>query len=1224
MVDAQLRVELLGPPRAWLGDEELTLGPARQRAVFAVLAARAGHPVSRREVINAVWGESAPASAGGSVHTYISGLRRRMDPDRSRWSSGGVLVSEPTGYVLRLEPDKLDLHVFDELQEKAHRLLAIGEHAGAVEWLDAALALWRGEAFSGVPGPFAELHRERLAELRVRCVERRAKSVLELGGHAELVAELAVLVQEHPLRESLWESLMIALYRSGRAAEALEGFQHVRDILTEELGIEPGPAIRRVHQQILTNDPALNAAAQHRHAKLLSVVPPQVTRALQRDEQRGPFLGREAETRRLRTLVAEVVAGRGRSVWIEGEPGIGKSELLTVALADAGSRGCQVAWAAADELGQRFPLQVILECLGLEPPDETRTRGGSSDADPVLAVVDQLLAHVDELCARAPLMLVIDDLQWADDASVLMWHRLSAATRQLPLLLVAASRPSAHRVELAQLRRGVEARDDEVLPLTPLTIVDTEELITEMAGARPGPGLRALAARASGNPMYLREVMDALTRDGALDIVAGTADIKDLAVYEAPESLVAAVSGTLTFVSEATREALGWAALLGMEFAVAEVSAAMGKSPSELLGVFEEAVDATVIIEAGTQLAFRHPLLRHTLYEGIDAETRAARHRRTAQALADIGVAAERVAEQLVAMPLESDTWVVEWLAAHHDTLATRAPLIAVDLFERVLETRPGDRHREVLLVALVRVLFRLDRQPVELARQALEIVVNPDRAAEMRHVLAAMLHSQGDVAAAIEVLKPNDDPETPKLWRQRRRWLLANFRRGDLTDLNAAVIGAREAFAAALVSGELYPVGHSLQTLWLVNSIRRDHRTALYYIDRALTVLKNAGELADLRFDLLDNRMFSLQNLDRLPEAEGSLRSARELAAEYSLPHGLQVSAAVQHYWQGRWDEALVELDTVTEDGPAITFHGLREPGAAALLLHGVAALISGRRDDTVDAAAHLDAAEGHLPVTDAERESCDFLLVAQALAAERRGDARQAIELQRPILDPAYAQMMLRHQWLPDLTRLAIDAGDLDTARVALEVCEEEAAKEMVPARAAAAAARCRALLSGDPDSMLEVAEHYRRVGRRLEMASALEDAAVLLARSDRRAEAKSSFDTAIEEFARVAASWDVRRAESRLRDFGISRTLGAGGGSSTGWASLSPVEAEIAKLVAVGRSNPEIARELRLPRRTVQAHVARVLGRLGANSRVAIVGEVRKALLSAEGPDAGTSTG
>jgi DNA-binding SARP family transcriptional activator/DNA-binding CsgD family transcriptional regulator len=1213
VADTELRVEVLGPLRAWLGAEELVLGPARQRAVFAALAASEGHPVSRGELINAVWGDSAPASAEGSVHTYISGLRRRMDPERSRWSSGGVLLSEPAGYVLRLAPNNLDLHVFADLQDKAQRQLATGDHRGALASFDSALSLWHGEAFSGVPGPFAEQQRERLAELRVVCVENRASTVLKLGGHAELVAELAVLVQEHPLRESLWESLMIALYRSGRPAEALEGFRHLRNILIEELGIEPGSRARKVHQQILTNDPELAAPESPQQADLLSVVPPLVTRALQDTARRGPFLGRTNETLRLRKLVSEVLAGRGRSAWIEGEPGIGKSELLTVALADAGKLGCQVAWAAADELGQRFPLQVILECLGIEPSEADQPHRGSTDTDPVLAMVDQLLAHVDELCASAPLMLVIDDLQWADDASVLMWHRLSAATRQLPLLLVAAARPAPNRVELAQLRRGVEARDDVVLLLSPLTIVDTVELIGEIFGASPGPGLRTLAVRASGNPLYLREVMNALLREGAVDVVGGVADIRGSALYEAPESLVAAVSGTLDFLSGTTTEALRWAALLGMEFAVAEVSAVVGKSPSELLEAFEEAVAANVIIEAGTRLAFRHPLLRHALYDDIGEPTRTAWHRRAAEALAGIGVPVERVAEQLVAMRPDSDPWVVEWLVVHHGTLANRAPLIAVDLLGRVLEhCPPNDPRREVLLVALVLVLYRLDRDPEDLARQALSIAVNPDRVAEMRHVLAAMLHRRGEVAAAVEMLEPNDGPDTPKLWRQRRRWLLANFRRGDLTDLDAAITGAHDAFKAALVSGELYPVGHSLQTLWLVNSIRRDHRTALYYIDRALTVLKDAGELADLRFDLLDNRMFSLQNLDRLHEAEGSLRSARELAAEFSLPHGLQVSAAVQHYWQGRWDEALVELDTVTEDGPAITFHGLREPGAAALLLHGVAALISGRRDNCVDALAHLDAAEAHLPVTDSERESCDFLLVARSLAAERDGEPAKAIDLLAPVLDPTYAQMMLRHQWLPDLTRLAVDNGDLGTARKALAVCEEEAAKEIVPARAHAAAMRCRALLDEAPGAMLEVAEHYRRVGRRLEMASALEDAAVLLARNDRLIEAKAGFDAAVEEFAGVAASWDIRRAEVRLREFGISRRLGSDGGShEAGWASLSSVEVEIAKLVAVGRSNPDIARELRLPRRTVQAHVARVLGKLGANSRIGIVAEVRRQL-------------
>jgi DNA-binding SARP family transcriptional activator len=254
MSEAVLRVEVLGQVRAWLGDE-VALGPARQRAVFAMLAARAGRPVSRGELVDGVWGDAAPASAAGNVHTYISGLRRTLDPGRSRWTAGGVLRSEPAGYRLLLAPADLDLHLFRDLRRQARARADAGEHRRATELLDAALALWRGEAFAGVPGPFAERHRAHLAEERLAAVEARLHSLLALGEHAEVVAELAVLVRAHPLRESMWATLITALHRGGRHAEALEGVTHVRKILREELGTAPGPRIRLLHQQLLAGAP---------------------------------------------------------------------------------------------------------------------------------------------------------------------------------------------------------------------------------------------------------------------------------------------------------------------------------------------------------------------------------------------------------------------------------------------------------------------------------------------------------------------------------------------------------------------------------------------------------------------------------------------------------------------------------------------------------------------------------------------------------------------------------------------------------------------------------------------------------------------------------------------------------------------------------------------------------------------------------------------------------
>ncbi|WP_033293915.1 BTAD domain-containing putative transcriptional regulator [Amycolatopsis jejuensis] len=1195
-----LRVNVLGPLRAWRGSAEISLGPARQRAVFAMLAVAAGRPVPRAELIAGVWGDSPPASVEGSVHTYISGLRRALEPERTRWAASTVLVSGPAGYSLDLAPDALDAAEFEQHREAARRAADAGAHDRAVTELSAAMALWHGEALSGVPGQFAERHRAHLAELQLDTYERAARSVLELGGHQSVIAELTALTADHPLRESLRESLMLALYRSGRHSDALDVYRDARRTIRAELGVEPGPRLRELHQRVLAEDPALD---------LPRAEPEPGARAPR--TQVTQLLGRQSEVGQLRDLLGQVREGRGRAVWIEGEAGIGKSELLAQAFGEV--TGAQLAWVAADEMSMRFPLQVMHECLAIEPhsPDPRRARvalsadepvrriGGISD--PVLDSVDRLLALVDELCAESPLVLVVDDLQWADESSVLVWHRLCAATRQLPLLLVAATRPVADRAEVTQLRRGVEARGGLVLDLGPLEDVDVIRLVERQVGAGSGPGLRDLTARAGGNPLYLKEMLDALLQSGAVELEGGIADVPDPLRFELPDSLVAAVNRRLEFLPDETRDVLSGGALLGMEFAVGDIAAVLGRRPSDLLGPLEAAVAGNVLVDTGTQLAFRHPLLRQALYHRLTPEMRAAKHRQAAEALAGIGAPVKRVAEQLVAVPATVDPWVLDWLVEHQSAVSNRAPLIAVELLERALAgIEPGDSRHEALLIALVRVLFRLERRPEKLALQALELAEDPHNAAEMRHLVAALRFRRGDVQQAVETLGDSaEDPAMPELWRVRGRHLLANFRRGGLDDLDVAEANAHGARASA--NGDRYLTAHALQTLWLVDSVRRHHQSALSHVDEAIAAVGDEHELADLHLDLLDNRVFTLQNLDLLDEANHTLRVAGEVTRRHSMPIGLQVSVAVHRYWEGRWDEALVELDTVTEDGPAITFFGLREPGAAALLLHGVSALIAARRGDHAQAASLLDSAEEHAPATGAERESFDFLLAAHALVVYQRGDLPEAIRVLEPILNPTYAQMMLRHQWLPQFVQIALEADDRAAAERALAVCEEEAAKELKPARAFAAAEWCRGLLFEEPAPVLRTAEHFRSVGRKPELASALEDASVLLARVGRLDAAHAAFDEAASLYTDLAAAWSLERAESRLRALGVRRGASfLAPRPERGWESLSTLEVQIATLVASGRSNPEIATELCLPRRTVQAHVARLLGKLDAPSR------------------------
>ncbi|HJZ02609.1 MAG TPA: BTAD domain-containing putative transcriptional regulator, partial [Streptosporangiaceae bacterium] len=187
------------------------MGQPRQQAVLGILAMRANRVISRGELVDAVWGQDPPASAEGGIYTYVAGLRRVIEPTRSARGPGRVLVSSGAGYVLHLVPGQPDAVAFEQQVARARQLRKNGDPVAAVDALEGALGLWRGVAFAGVPGPFAETERVRLAELRSGAAEERADVLLSLGRHEEVVPDLTALVADHPLRERMRGLLMIAL-----------------------------------------------------------------------------------------------------------------------------------------------------------------------------------------------------------------------------------------------------------------------------------------------------------------------------------------------------------------------------------------------------------------------------------------------------------------------------------------------------------------------------------------------------------------------------------------------------------------------------------------------------------------------------------------------------------------------------------------------------------------------------------------------------------------------------------------------------------------------------------------------------------------------------------------------------------------------------------------------------------------------------------------------------
>lgn len=258
-----LRFALLGPLRGWRGGEELGLGSPQQRAVLAMLVLRRGHAVGVAELVDGVWGERAPAGAVAVVRTYVSRLRKALAPGRhadgrpADRRSSEVLVSVGDGYTLRKDAVTSDLVECEDAVARAKRQLDAGDGEFALRLLRQALGVWESPALAGVPGPHAESARADLAERRLGTLELRLRVELGLGRHEAVVAELLTLRDAHPLRESVSELLLLALYRCGRQADALEAYARTRRTLVDELGIEPGPSLRGLHGRILAGDPAL-------------------------------------------------------------------------------------------------------------------------------------------------------------------------------------------------------------------------------------------------------------------------------------------------------------------------------------------------------------------------------------------------------------------------------------------------------------------------------------------------------------------------------------------------------------------------------------------------------------------------------------------------------------------------------------------------------------------------------------------------------------------------------------------------------------------------------------------------------------------------------------------------------------------------------------------------------------------------------------------------------
>jgi len=779
---------ILGPLEARVDGHELPLGGAKQRALLALLLLHRNEVVSSDRLIDGLWGEEPPATAAKVVQVYVSRLRRLLGPSGS---GQGRLVTRAPGYLLEVAPEELDLERFEGLVAEAGRASATGDPAGASAALRLGLALWRGPALGDlVFEPFAREASLRLEEQRVAAVESRMEADLALGRAPELVGELGALVREHPFRERLRGSLVLALYRSGRQAEALEAYRAARRSLVDELGIEPSPGLVELERAILRHDPALVLPSPPGPAPLADVEFASTSPLVAAGAPSGtppPIVGRESILARIDECL-EASAARGAVLRIVGDAGLGKTRLAQATAERARSRGRLVIEGRAtmgeaalplgvfrdavrthrrarpdasppdDALAASFPLWLLPE-LGAAPGGDEMDRG---------VLFEAACRYFRGLARPAGLVLLLEDLHRADPSSHALVHYLARTCAQDPVFLALTYRPHEPgrdsslgmlSDELAHDRLG-----DEVV-LRPLAEQDVARMVEGILGLAPAPDAHAaIAAMSGGNPFAVEELVRAAVEEGRLDPASGRWRAGGRA--RLPQTVREMLLARVRRLGPSDRELLIWAATAGESCDVRLLVAVSGSSESQVLAGLERLRDADLLVDDGAgrepRLTFHHGLTREAVTGELSGPELRRRHLRLLDAAETLYVGTPEVPfEELVAHALAAGD---RRRGLRYSAQAARRCLEmggygeARAHYQRALELwepGAGTDQRAALLLAFGRLLMRVTHEPraldlLDQARVAYESLGDRTGAAAARAAAAEARYNLGETEAAV------------------------------------------------------------------------------------------------------------------------------------------------------------------------------------------------------------------------------------------------------------------------------------------------------------------------------------------------------------------------------------------------------------------------------------------------------------------------------------------
>jgi DNA-binding CsgD family transcriptional regulator len=937
---------------------------------------------------------------------------------------------------------------------------------------------------------------------------------------------------------------------------------------------------------------------------------------------RAELVGRQQEFERLRELVFAALDGRGQSAVLSGEAGIGKTRLLEETCALAAARGALVRLGEGRQPEQTRPFGAASDALGvsLGATDQALAElAGEIYARPTsvghlgdVAVEEHYLAErlagvFEVLCNSSPMCLAVENLHWCDSSTLLLLGRLVEICGQYATLLIFTTRPT-ERPEVGALLASLAGRSGLVMDLGPLDGGSVAALASHFIGAPPGPSLEAQLARATGNPLFVVELVSAMVAQGSVQVArSGKAEVKE---GQVPPTLSAAVLRRLNMLPESTVELLRRAALLGPVVNLDELAAWTGRSALEMSGPLRVAASAGLVGAQGGELTFRHELVHDALYNDWLPPVRKALHRDLGHALARAGAPSYRVAYHLEVGAGPEDEEAMAWLHRAGLEVAPRAPLEGVQLLKRAVELAPrGSPLLDVIRTDLAVALVWAGN--IAEGEHLAHVLVTEATSAEVRgraaRYLSFSLMNRYRLLDAKEVcsraLAAGVAPATTKL-------LL------ELTDTTAALmlgmLPSGQGVAAAVME-ELVARAAALgdpRTYCdcLVGLVLAEANEG--YLDQAAShgsqAVREVESLPPTEIVMAPAHIvyvWVLEEQDRFDEALAALERREQLAGPLPFSLGAALSATLTgrvHFAAGRWDDALTDL------APVVGWQ-YSEGWADMLVLR---ALIELHRDELAQARSDIALVDEVL-ASGGGCSSMDYLTSARAFLLEADGQPEKALEQLRGLwqLTEAIPYAMAKPKIGPQLARLCMALGDPRMARTVAAQLEALSSSNPSVARLAGAALWCRGIAEHETSLLLDGVELYRQSGRPLEKGLVCEDAAAALAAEGSVEQARILLGEALEYYDDLFAAQRGASARARLRALGARvGTRGPRRRPSTGWEALTGAEQRVALLVAERLSNPEIAERLFVSRRTVETHVSNALAKLGCVSRRELAATVR----------------